>query len=158
MMLTNGIEHGDVDRHDEAQADGAASGVDSSPGALVAAAARFREAVHILRSESTGRLAVAFGDRPETYGAYSVVASLPPVYPEWLGSSEFVETHGVRFPYVSGAMAHGIASPRLVLAMARAELLAFYGSAGVALPDVEANVVGDPAASSTASGRAGARI
>lgn len=141
MMLTNGIEHGDVDRHDEAQADGAASGVDSSPGALVAAAARFREAVHILRSESTGRLAVAFGDRPETYGAYSVVASLPPVYPEWLGSSEFVETHGVRFPYVSGAMAHGIASPRLVLAMARAELLAFYGSAGVALPDVEANVV-----------------
>jgi trans-AT polyketide synthase, acyltransferase and oxidoreductase domains len=47
----------------------------------------------------------------------------------------------VRFPYVSGAMAHGIASPRLVLAMARAELLAFYGSAGVPLEDVEASIL-----------------
>ena len=139
MMAANGIEHG-LDEQDRAF-DIDSLEVDASPEALVSAAARCRETVHILRS-GTGDLAVAFGERVEALDGYSLFATLPPVYPEWLGSSEFLETHRVRFPYVSGAMAHGIASPRLVLAMARAELLAFYGSAGVAPADVEANVIG----------------
>lgn len=123
--------------------DGFGTDVDCSPGALVQASLRCRESVQVLRDHSTGRLAVAFGDRIDGLdAAYSPVATLPPVYPEWLGSAEFLQTHGVRFPYVSGAMAHGIASPRLVLAMARAELLSFYGSAGVPLEEVEANVLG----------------
>jgi trans-AT polyketide synthase, acyltransferase and oxidoreductase domains len=143
MMVANGIEHGAVDAHGAPHVGDDGGEVDFSPEALVAAATRCRETIHILRSEPTGRLAVAFGDRLEALeDGYSLVASLPPVYPEWLGSSEFLETHRVRFPYVSGAMAHGIASPRLVLAMARAELLSFYGSAGVAPADVEANVRG----------------
>jgi trans-AT polyketide synthase/acyltransferase/oxidoreductase domain-containing protein len=143
MMSANGLHYDAVDGYDGVRAEeNLASDVDSSPAALVQAAARCRETVHILRSES-GRLAVGFGGHPEALDSfYSHVATLPPVYPEWLGASEFLETHGVRFPYVSGAMAHGIASPRLVLAMARAELLAFYGSAGVAPADVETNVVG----------------
>ncbi len=117
--------------------------VDGSSSALVQAALRCRESVHVLRAYSTGRLAVVFADRIGVLDAtHSFVATLPPVYPEWLGSAEFLETHGVRFPYVSGAMAHGIASPQLVLAMARAELLSFYGSAGVPPQDVEANVLG----------------
>jgi PfaD family protein len=142
MTLGNGVEYRAVDGHGEAHGDDDPSRIDFSADALVAAAARCRETIHVLRSESTGRLACAFGEPVEAADAYSLVASLPPVYPEWLGSSEFLETHRVRFPYVSGAMAHGIASPKLVLAMARAELLAFYGSAGVPLADVETNVVG----------------
>jgi trans-AT polyketide synthase, acyltransferase and oxidoreductase domains len=138
MMTTNGVENGVVGGH---ASDRFAGDVDSTPGAFVAAAARCREPVHVLRVEPGG-FAVAFGERLEALDANSsLLASLPPVYPEWLGSSEFLETHGVRFPYVSGAMAHGIASPELVVAMARAELLAFYGSAGVALPEVERNVL-----------------
>ena len=35
---------------------------------------------------------------------------LPPVYPEWLGDRTFQESHGVRFPYVMGSMANGIAA------------------------------------------------
>jgi PfaD family protein len=117
------------------------SSVDFSSHALVGAAARFREAVHVLRSDD-GRVGVAFGDRSDALRTdHAIIASLPAVYPEWLGSSEFLATHGVRFPYTSGAMAHGIASPRLVLAMAREELLAFYGSAGIAPSDVEASVL-----------------
>ena len=116
--------------------------VDFSATALVTAAARCRETVHVLRSEPTGRIGVAFGDHVDARnGDYSCVASLPGVYPEWLGSSEFLETHCVRFPYTSGAMAHGIASPRLVVAMARAELLAFYGSAGIAPSEVETSLL-----------------
>jgi trans-AT polyketide synthase, acyltransferase and oxidoreductase domains len=145
MMSANGLHYDAVDGYDGVSAEENPAGdVDSSPEALVHAATRCREAVHVFRNEASGRFAVAFGEHhvEGLEGPYSRVASLPPVYPEWLGSSEFLETHGVRFPYVSGAMAHGIASPRLVLAMARAELLAFYGSAGVALADVETNVVG----------------
>jgi trans-AT polyketide synthase/acyltransferase/oxidoreductase domain-containing protein len=124
-------------------ADSVEADIDFSSNALVQASARCRESIHILRHAATGRLAVAYGDHlGPTGGAHVLVASLPPVYPEWLGSSEFLETHGVRFPYVSGAMAHGIASPQLVVAMARAELLAFYGAAGVLLSEVEASVLG----------------
>jgi trans-AT polyketide synthase/acyltransferase/oxidoreductase domain-containing protein len=142
-MMGNGVQYSSVDGRRPAEVGGDTADIDVSPEALVAAAARCRETIHILRSALTGRLAVAFGERVEALdGEFSLVASLPPVYPEWLGSSEFLDTHGVRFPYVSGAMAHGIASPRLVLAMARAELLAFYGSAGVAPAEVETNVVG----------------
>ena len=35
---------------------------------------------------------------------------LPPLYPEWLGGRSFTEAHGLRFPYVAGAMANGIAT------------------------------------------------
>jgi PfaD family protein len=144
MISTNGVENGVVEGYAGRHAGGI--DVDMSAGALTAAAARCRETVHVLRSEVTGRFGVAFGEhlgpQQDAYDGLARVASLPPVYPEWLGSSDFLDVHGVRFPYASGAMAHGIATPRLVLAMARAELLAFYGSAGVAPTDVEANVVG----------------
>lgn len=41
---------------------------------------------------------------------YSPVATLPPLYPEWLGDRGFCAVHGVRFAYIAGAMARGIAS------------------------------------------------
>jgi trans-AT polyketide synthase/acyltransferase/oxidoreductase domain-containing protein len=118
---------------------------DGPADAFVLAATRCRESVHVLRDDTTGAFTVAFGDGAGALDAtrphLAHLATLPPLYPEWLGSSEFLETHGVRFPYVSGAMAHGIATPRMVLAMARAELLAFYGSAGVPLEEVRANIL-----------------
>ena len=46
----------------------------------------------------------------------------------------------MRFPYVTGAMANGIATTRLVIAMAEAGMLGFFGAAGLALPRVEAAV------------------
>jgi trans-AT polyketide synthase/acyltransferase/oxidoreductase domain-containing protein len=60
-----------------------------------------------------------------------VVGALPPEYPEWLGDRSFNEVHGTRFPYVTGAMANGIASTPLVIASARAGFLAFFGAAGL---------------------------
>ncbi len=116
----------------------------SSPDAFAVASARFRERAHVLRSRSTGELGVCFDDSAPwaLEASHALVASLPPVYPEWLGSPAFLRTHGVRFPYVTGAMAHGIATRRLVVEMARAESLAFFGAAGLPPEDVEANVVG----------------
>lgn len=69
-----------------------------------------------------------------------LLGMLPPIYPEWLGDRSFAETHGTRFPYVAGAMANGIASTRLVVAMANTGCLGFFGAAGLSLPRVEAAI------------------
>jgi PfaD family protein len=116
--------------------------IDFSSSAFAQAAARFREPIHILRDPLSGTPGVSYCEDPSLFLAtHPLIASLPPVYPEWLGSPQFCAAHRVRFPYVSGAMAHGIASRQLVMAMARAELLSFFGSAGLSVADVEENVV-----------------
>lgn len=65
---------------------------------------------------------------------------LPALYPEWLGDRGFGQAHGVRFPYVVGSMANGIASVELVCAAARAGTLAFFGAGGLAYPKVESAI------------------
>lgn len=62
---------------------------------------------------------------------FEQVATLPPLYPEWLGDRGFQEAHSCRFAYVVGEMARGIATPAMTIAAARAGLLGFYGSAGL---------------------------
>ena len=74
---------------------------------------------------------------PEPGPDEALVGVLPPVYPEWLGDRGFNHAHGCRFPYVVGEMARGIASAEMVIAGARAGLMAFFGSAGLSIPDVD---------------------
>lgn len=100
---------------------------------IAACVRRIREQLHIV-ADSTGReLGLAVGHRP----AGEVVGTLPPLYPEWLGERSFCAAHGVRFPYVAGEMANGIATTRMVTAMARAEMLGFFGAGGLGLPEAE---------------------
>ncbi len=104
---------------------------------LIHAAARFRDAAHVVREPSGGRIGVATGGatsaavggngRPD----WSWLATLPALYPEWLGDRSFNEVHATRFPYVTGAMANGIATSRMVIAIARAGGLGFFGAAGL---------------------------
>lgn len=61
------------------------------------------------------------------------VVTLPPVYPEWLGSPSFRKRHGSRFAYVVGEMAGGIAGPALVTAAVLAGCVGFLGAAGLPL-------------------------
>lgn len=111
---------------------------------LAAAVEGFRDPVHVLRESAEGRIGVATGGNvvPERYlnghSAYPLLATLPGLYPEWLGDRSFGETHGVRFPYVTGAMANGIATTELVTEVARAGMLGFFGAAGLAYAQVEA--------------------
>lgn len=110
------------------------------PAELVAATHRFREPAAII--EAQGHLGVGVGGQigGAELSGYPVRAWLAPVYPEWLGDRSFCEVHGVRFPYVSGAMANGIASTRLVIAMSRAGMLGFFGAAGLSLGRVESSI------------------
>ncbi len=62
-----------------------------------------------------------------------IAACLPALPLENLGDPDFRRDHGLRFAYVAGAMANGIASVELVEAMARAGMLGFFGSAGLEL-------------------------
>lgn len=71
-------------------------------------------------------------------GRGQILAAVPPLAPERLGDSSFRSFHGVRAAYAAGAMANGIASPALVIAMAEAGYLASYGAAGVPPTGIEA--------------------
>ncbi|MFD9602350.1 PfaD family polyunsaturated fatty acid/polyketide biosynthesis protein [Streptomyces sp. NPDC059970] len=100
---------------------------------IAARARRIREHVHIVTDPTGRELGLATGPRPSG----PVLGTLPPLYPEWLGGRTFCEAHGVRFPYVAGEMANGIATTRMVTAMARAEMLGFFGAGGLGYADVE---------------------
>ncbi len=58
-------------------------------------------------------------------------AIVPAVPMECLGDAQFRADHGLKYAYVAGAMANGIASVELVEALSRAGMLAFFGSAGL---------------------------
>ncbi|HEX7598684.1 MAG TPA: PfaD family polyunsaturated fatty acid/polyketide biosynthesis protein, partial [Polyangia bacterium] len=54
-----------------------------------------------------------------------------------LGSSQFRQEHGLRCAYLAGAMAGGIASVDLVVDMASAGFMGFFGAGGLPLSQVE---------------------
>ena len=133
---------------------------DELPGAI----SEFRTPAFVVHEGVAGRVGVAFGGElhlpagngvPGHAGSYPCLGVLPALYPEWLGDRGFLEAHGVRFPYATGAMARGIASEELVIAIARAGMLGFFGAGGLSLPRVE-KAIADAAGSAgrcTALGR-----
>jgi len=72
--------------------------------------------------------------------SFDVVAFSPPTPPEALGDPTFATEFDLRFNYIAGAMAHGISSAELVIAMGQAGLLAFYGAAGLPPGEVESSI------------------
>jgi PfaD family protein len=109
---------------------------------LIAMAQRMREPAYVVQDPSSRAIGVALGGEAQLQGSgdWPLLAVLPPLYPEWLGCRSFCEAHGIRFPYVSGAMANGIATTELVIAMAKAGFLGFFGAAGLSLERVTAAV------------------
>lgn len=121
--------------------------------ALVELISRIREPVAIVRSADGLRLGLCAG------GAnLDIVASLPPLYPEWLGERAFLEAHSVRFPYVVGEMARGIATAEMVTAAGEAGLLGFFGAAGLSLSEIERNIARIAAAAEGKSWSWGANL
>ncbi len=69
-----------------------------------------------------------------------LLAVLPPTLPHQFGDPNFLRAHGVRMPYYAGAMANGIASEDLVIALGRAGMLGSFGAAGLVPSRVEAAI------------------
>jgi PfaD family protein len=59
---------------------------------------------------------------------------------EKLGDASFCRDHAIRYPYVGGSMAKGISSVAMVVALAEAGMLGFFGSAGLLPEEVEAAI------------------
>ncbi|MFD9004708.1 PfaD family polyunsaturated fatty acid/polyketide biosynthesis protein [Streptomyces sp. NPDC059582] len=96
---------------------------------------RLDEAVYVVRGPYG--LGAAAGGGVRADGEHEIIAAVPALGPERLGSAAFLATYGVRQAYMSGAMANGIASADLVIAMARAGFLGSYGAAGLLPETVE---------------------
>jgi trans-AT polyketide synthase, acyltransferase and oxidoreductase domains len=117
------------------------------PDAIRAAIRAIRQPVRVVRDPSTSALgatpagsAAASEAPPAEESGLETIGTLPPQYPEWLGDRSFGETHGTRFAYVAGEMAHGIATTALVTAAARAGMLAFFGAGGLPAARVQGAV------------------
>ncbi len=107
--------------------------------------ARVRESVSVIADSESGWRGVGISGEVLPHTAirngkplYPLHAMLPPLFPEWLGDRGFLAAHQVRFPYIAGEMANGIAGPQLVIAMAQAGMLAFFGAGGLDPERVEA--------------------
>ncbi len=77
---------------------------------------------------------------PDEAQPYSILGVLPPLYPEWLGGREFQTIHKLRFAYIGGAMARGIGSADLVIQLAKTGALGMFGSAGLSIEVIEAEL------------------
>ena len=69
-----------------------------------------------------------------TSGSEKVLAFAQSLTPEDLGDDEYKKHHGVKYAYHGGAMANGIASVEMVIALGKAGLLCSFGAAGL-VPD-----------------------
>jgi PfaD family protein len=83
---------------------------------------------------------VATFGAPTEKGSYPLLAYLPPLPPESLGDPAFLRAHGVTYPYMTGAMANGIASADLVEAIGHAGMLGSFGAAGLSIERVTAAI------------------
>jgi trans-AT polyketide synthase, acyltransferase and oxidoreductase domains len=106
---------------------------------LLSALQTIRKPLYLVRDELSQRFGVGLSgtivDSAPRNGAvaHPLVAVLPAIRPEQLGEQSFCETHSLRFPYVAGEMANGIATTKMVVAMANAGMLGFFGAAGLPL-------------------------
>lgn len=96
---------------------------------------RLDEPCYVVRAGGTGGPVGLTTERPAD--ACAVVAVAPPLPATRLGSAAFRAVHGVRYSYMTGAMAGGIASADLVIAAARAGTLGSFGAAGMLPAHIE---------------------
>lgn len=69
-----------------------------------------------------------------------VLMAVPPLPVQQLGDRSFLDFHGVKYAYATGAMASGIASEELVIALGKEKILSSFGAGGLKPPRVEAAI------------------
>ena len=79
-----------------------------------------------------GRIGVAnTGELVSAGRGLEVLAMTPPMTPAQLGDASFREEYNLKYCYKTGAMANGIASEDLVIAIGKAGFLGSFGAAGL---------------------------
>ncbi len=101
------------------------------------------EIVYDAQMKRTG-VRMGSGEMPSTLGGAKhshVLAALPALSPACFGNPAFKKDHNVRYAYVGGAMARGIASVDTVIALAKNGMFGFFGSAGLSSERVESELI-----------------
>jgi len=80
---------------------------------------------------------IHFDDSVNRDNSYETLAFVPKQSISALGNKQFCQDYGIKYPYMAGSMANGIASTNLVEALTNAGMLASFGAAGLSLPEVE---------------------
>jgi len=92
------------------------------------------QARYLVRLPGSDAVGVAGGGSLGRDSGYELLAVSGPLPPTRIGAAAFRDAHSVRYAYQAGAMANGIASEDMVIALARAGLLGTFGAAGL-LPE-----------------------
>jgi PfaD family protein len=91
--------------------------------------------------QGTVGLADSMGtDNPADLARMELIATLPAFEPGQLGDPAFRQAYGLKYNYMAGAMANGIASAELVIALGNAGMLGSFGAGGVVISRVAAAI------------------
>ena len=69
-----------------------------------------------------------------------LLAFVPPIHIQQLGDPNFLSFYGVKYAYVTGAMAGGIASEEMVIALGKEQILSSFGAGGLSPERLEAAI------------------
>ncbi|MCP4403724.1 MAG: PfaD family polyunsaturated fatty acid/polyketide biosynthesis protein [bacterium] len=116
----------------------------TEPGELKQVLSQLKHPVYLLKHKNAYAAAregqALLGDTQASNGSWPVVAYAPATHLKHLGDPAFLEEYGLDYPYIAGAMAHGITSVEMVEAMGLNGMLGFFGAAGLAPQTVEAAI------------------
>ena len=92
--------------------------------------------------DNQGNAGLATGGNASLAGTGPDVLGFAPAFSlERLGDPSFCETYGTRYAYYAGAMANGISSEEMVIALGKAGLMGSFGAGGVSLNRIEAAIL-----------------
>ena len=84
-----------------------------------------------------GKIGLSNRDTWSSNPEMQLLMAAPPLKLEQLGDRNFLNFHGVKYAYMTGAMAGGIASEELVIALGKEDILASFGAGGLSLQRIE---------------------
>lgn len=93
----------------------------------------------VLRAAHHGSAIIGNGIPPDPKG-YPLKGYLPPLRLENLGSPIFKADHGLRYPYIGGAMANAICGTEMVTALGNAGMMGFFGAGGLSVNQIDAAI------------------
>lgn len=94
------------------------------------------ENLYLVQS-AEGKFGIASANIKNNGQEYKILANIPAVRPEMLGDSSFRKFYKVKYAYKTGAMANGIASEELVIALGKAGMIGSFGAAGLVPARIE---------------------
>lgn len=94
--------------------------------------------LHVL--EHAGGVVLEAGGSLHADGSTACLGVVPACSPESFGDPTFLRDYGVRFAYYAGAMAGGIASEEMVIALGSRLILSSFGAGGLSVERVRSAI------------------